>query len=109
MTQPLKGVICEVEVKPGQKLTLPEEVVNRLAPGKYSIAIIPTEELSERPIRDHSALLNGYSPEDEGLYDDLVSRRLAAVAKGNRPTGYEGFLSSYGLEDEGLYDDCVAR
>jgi hypothetical protein len=26
------------------------------------------------PIRDHSAFLNGYSPEDEGLYDDAATR-----------------------------------
>ncbi len=26
------------------------------------------------PIRDHSAFLHAYSPEDEGLYDDHISR-----------------------------------
>jgi hypothetical protein len=25
------------------------------------------------PIRDHAAFLNGYTPEDEGLYDDYES------------------------------------
>jgi hypothetical protein len=25
-------------------------------------------------IRDHSAFLNSYAPEDEGLYDDAVAR-----------------------------------
>jgi hypothetical protein len=30
--------------------------------------------LSARPCRDHSAFLNSYAPEDEGLYDDGASR-----------------------------------
>jgi hypothetical protein len=30
----------------------------------------PTENLA---IRDHSAFLNGYAPEDEGLYNDAAS------------------------------------
>jgi hypothetical protein len=29
---------------------------------------------SEAPIRCHSAFLNSYGPEDEGLYDDAAAR-----------------------------------
>ena len=28
---------------------------------------------SSAPFRDHSAFLNGYCPEDEGLYDDATT------------------------------------
>ena len=28
------------------------------------------EPLDDPPIRDHRAFLNGYAPEDEGLYED---------------------------------------
>jgi len=28
----------------------------------------------EAPVRDHSAFLNSYSPQDEGLYDDAAAR-----------------------------------
>ena len=31
-------------------------------------------ELSPAAARDHSAFLNSYSPQDEGLYDDAATR-----------------------------------
>ncbi|HUP82193.1 MAG TPA: hypothetical protein VM260_26810 [Pirellula sp.] len=33
-----------------------------------------TAEKSPSPVRDHSAFLNSYSPEDDGLYDDGAAR-----------------------------------
>ena len=29
---------------------------------------------SQAAVRDHSAFLNSYAPQDEGLYDDVVAR-----------------------------------
>ncbi|SPE55382.1 hypothetical protein SBV1_2190003 [Verrucomicrobia bacterium] len=34
----------------------------------------PATDQRQRPIRDHSAFLNSYSPQDEGLYDDAAAR-----------------------------------
>jgi hypothetical protein len=37
-------------------------------------------ENGQMAIRDHSAFLNGYAPEDEGLYDDAPARWLQSGA-----------------------------
>jgi hypothetical protein len=31
------------------------------------------EEIEQAVVRDHSAFLNSYAPQDEGLYDDAVT------------------------------------
>jgi hypothetical protein len=36
-------------------------------------ALSPATEQSPAPIRDHSAFLNSYSSQDEGLYDDAAA------------------------------------
>lgn len=67
---------CDVELHPGEMLQLPASVVNRVGPGRWRIIIEPIEEASASPVRGHSAFLNGYASEDEGLYDDYPSRRI---------------------------------
>ena len=32
------------------------------------------EQIQPQALRDHSAFLNSYAPEDEGLYDDAAAR-----------------------------------
>jgi|GEM_PF-570287 len=102
-----KVVVCEVEVEPGQRIALPDEVVDQIGPGRWRIVVAPANA-SGGWARAHSAFLDSFAPEDEGLYRDLASSE-EVLGEGNPLTGYEGFLRSYGPEDEGLYDDCVSR
>ena len=65
----------DVEVLPGETLKLPESVVNRVGPGRWRIIIVPLKEAgATSAVRGHSAFLNGYAPEDEGLYEDYPGR-----------------------------------
>jgi hypothetical protein len=65
----------DVELLPGETLTLPESVANRVGPGRWRIIIVPLkEEVATSAVRGHTAFLNGYAPEDEGLYDDYPAR-----------------------------------
>ena len=57
----------EIELQPGEKLTLPPDLAERVGPGRWLLTIRPANEGS--PVRDHSAFLHGYAPEDEGMYD----------------------------------------
>jgi hypothetical protein len=75
METPATPVTFAVELGPGEKLTLPPSVVNSVGPGHWLVSISPLEDdATPRPVRDHSAFLNGYAPEDEGLYDDYAAR-----------------------------------
>ena len=69
MEHQLINLICQIELKPGEKLTLPESIVNSLGSGRWLITIEQQSTNSEN-IRSHDAFLNGYAPEDEGLYDE---------------------------------------
>jgi hypothetical protein len=71
----LVSLTYEVEIQPGEELTLPEQLKKNVRPGRWLITIQPvilkkTAEL----IRNHNAFLNSYAMEDEGLYDDYPSR-----------------------------------
>ena len=67
----LLNLTYEVELKPGEKLVLPESLVVGVGEGRWIITIHPAiVEETSYPIRDHSAFLNSYIAEDEGLYDD---------------------------------------
>lgn len=71
MNNKLVKLTYEIEVKQGKKLTLPESLTNNLEPGRWLITITPiTQESNPTMIRNHNAFLQGYAPEDEGLYDD---------------------------------------
>lgn len=65
----------EVELGPGDKLSLPPSVVNSVGPGHWVVTISSAEATdAPEPRRSHSAFLASYAPEDEGLYDDYPAR-----------------------------------
>ena len=60
-----------VELKPGEKLVLPDSLALGVGEGRWLITIQPLNVSDDAYlIRDHSAFLNSYVAEDEGLYDD---------------------------------------
>ena len=61
----------EVEVGAGEALAIPEDIARLFGAGTWVLDIRPKDEDADEIVRDHSAFLNGYGPEDEGLYDDL--------------------------------------
>lgn len=67
----LHNFTYDVELKPGEKLTLPASLINAVDAGHWLITIRPyaAKAMPTMPIRNHSAFLNSYAPEDEGLYD----------------------------------------
>jgi hypothetical protein len=69
--QPLE-LTYEVELGPGERLELPELLIDRVGPGRWMITVQPLPPRSS--LRTHSAFLNSYGPEDEGLYDDCAAR-----------------------------------
>lgn len=62
---------CEIELGPGEKLSLPETVTGRVGAGRWLVTVQPAETIDAT--RAHQAFLDGYSPEDEGLYDDAAA------------------------------------
>ena len=63
---------CTVDVKAGEKLTLPASLVDGIGPGRWFVTVRPCNGPEEGwAVRRHDAFLNGYSPQDDGLYDDL--------------------------------------
>lgn len=69
--QPL-NLSYEIELRPGEKLTMPPELVASVGAGRWIVTVQPARSVSA--VRLHAAFLNGYAPEDEGLYDDDSSR-----------------------------------
>jgi hypothetical protein len=61
----------DIQLQPGEPLRLPSAAASIVGPGHWIVSIRPAEEPSHsEPTRDHSAFLDSYAPEDEGLYDD---------------------------------------
>jgi hypothetical protein len=63
----------EVELGPDETLSLPEEVAASIRGGVWIVTVEPKSEWSGERFRDHSSFLAGYAPEDEGLYDDVLT------------------------------------
>jgi hypothetical protein len=75
MQSNLVNLTYEIELEPGEKLVLPETLVDSIGAGRWIVTVRPfTLPTSLQPIRSHDAFLNSYTPEDEGLYDDYPSR-----------------------------------
>ncbi len=66
MKEQVVHLAYEIEVKPGEKLTLPPALVDNVGAGLWLITVQPVGT----SVRVHDAFLNSYAPEDEGLYDD---------------------------------------
>ena len=64
---------CEIELQPGEKLSLPPALTERVGAGRWLVSVKPVDEVSA-PIRSHAAFLESYDSADEGLYDDCSSR-----------------------------------
>ena len=71
MKDRLRNLTYEIELGPGEKLALPPALVESVGAGRWVITIRPA---AGKPIRGHGAFLNGYSADDEGLYDDAAGR-----------------------------------
>ena len=63
------GFEFDVELLPGERLTLPANMLDKIGPGRWVVTVRPR---TGSETRRHSAFLAGYSAEDEGLYDDLA-------------------------------------
>ncbi len=62
---------CEIELGEGEQLSLPESLTRPVGPGRWLITVQPA---ASSAFRDHRAFLNGYAPQDDGLYDDAATR-----------------------------------
>ena len=74
MNSKLMNLTYEIELQSGEKLILPESLVQNIGPGRWVVTIKPLIETKTEFTRSHDAFLKGYAPEDEGLYDDYQSR-----------------------------------
>jgi hypothetical protein len=74
MQSNLVNLTYEVNLAPGEKLSLPPTLVETIGAGRWLIIIRPSTLETTSLLRDHRAFLNSYAPEDEGLYDDYASR-----------------------------------
>ena len=73
MNAQLERIRINIELARGEKLTLPPDLIESVGEGRWTITIQPAADTTALP-RDHSAFLDSYSPDDEGLYDDCPSR-----------------------------------
>ncbi|WYM03080.1 MAG: hypothetical protein ACFKPT_14005 [Gloeotrichia echinulata GP01] len=73
MENKLITLTYEIELQPGEKLNIPETLLESVGAGSWVITI---QKKAKLPVdtRRHDAFLQGYAPEDEGLYDDYPSR-----------------------------------
>jgi hypothetical protein len=62
----------DIQLQAGEPLSLPADAAGIVGPGHWVVSIRPAN--GGGPARDHSAFLNSYAPEDEGLYDDYSGR-----------------------------------
>jgi hypothetical protein len=65
----LMEFVYDVQLQPGEPLSLPRDAAAIVGPGRWLVSIRPANA-GDGPIRDHAAFLNSFVPEDEGLYDD---------------------------------------
>jgi len=70
MERKFTELIYDVQLGPGEPLTFPKDAPSIVGPGHWLVSIRPADDTTGVAIRDHSAFLNSYAPEDEGLYDD---------------------------------------
>ncbi len=72
----------EIELQIGEKLSLPDSLLDSIGVGRWVVTIQPVAPtLETQSIRNHQAFLNGYAPEDEGLYDDWQNQSESSLAE----------------------------
>jgi len=71
MKDQLVSFSCEIELQPGEELNLPKGLAASIGPGRWRVTIEPA---TSQPVRSHTAFLNSYVAEDEGLYDAYPAR-----------------------------------
>jgi hypothetical protein len=64
---------CEIELRPGEKLSLPTALTERVGAGRWLVSVKAVSD-DIVPVRSHEAFLESYDPADEGFYDDCPSR-----------------------------------
>ena len=69
MKDNLVNMTYEIDLQPGEKLTLPTALIESVGPGRWLLTVQPAPETPPSSVRRHDAFLNSYAPEDEGLYD----------------------------------------
>jgi hypothetical protein len=75
MQSNLLNLTYEIELQPGEKLALPPTLIDVIGAGRWVVTIRPSETVAAvSRVRNHSAFLNSYVSEDEGLYDDYPTR-----------------------------------
>ncbi len=71
MHSKLTEITYDIKLLPGEPLRLPIDAAEILGPGHWLVSIRPVGPSEHQALgRDHTAFLNSYAPEDEGLYDD---------------------------------------
>jgi hypothetical protein len=71
MESNLNEITYDIELQPGEALTLPKEAAQVVGPGHWIVSIRPASlDRPSESVRRHTAFLSSYAPEDEGLYDD---------------------------------------
>jgi hypothetical protein len=70
MNSKVLNLTYEVELQAGEKLALPDSLLASIGAGRWVVTIQPVKPEDSMAMLDHTAFLNGYDPEDEGLYDD---------------------------------------
>jgi hypothetical protein len=68
------NLVYEIELLPGEKLSLPPALIDSVGPGRWIVSVRAADEVHLSSVRRHDAFLSGYAPEDEGLYDDDSAR-----------------------------------
>ncbi len=80
MQSNLTEITYDIELRPGEMLSLPKDAANILGPGHWLVTIKPVQQSADGThregdsTRDHTAFLNSYVTEDEGLYNDYSAR-----------------------------------
>ena len=74
MNSKVLNLTYEVELQAGEKLSLPDSLLNSIGAGRWVVTIQPISPEDSIAMLDQTAFLNGYAPEDEGIYDDYPTR-----------------------------------
>jgi D-lyxose ketol-isomerase len=73
MKSQLVKLTYEIDLQPGEQITLPPELTASIGAGRWLITIQPASSYAVSTLtRSHDAFLNSYAAEDEGLYDDYT-------------------------------------